>query len=83
MSGIAGYADFGQKYTFTARPRALRLRYKANVGNITSLGLKQGELTTDDVDPASIYVCITDWTARHSYIRASASRSIRSTPSIP
>lgn len=66
MSGIAGYADFGQKYTFTARPRALRLRYKANVGNITSLGLKQGELTMDDVDPASIYVCITDWTARHS-----------------
>lgn len=44
MSGIAGYADFGQKYTFTARPRALRLRYKANVGNITSLGLKQANL---------------------------------------
>lgn len=66
MEGIAGYADFGQQYTFTARPRALKLRYKATVGNIVSLGLKDGELTTDDIDPASIFVCITDWSARHS-----------------
>lgn len=66
MAGIAGYADFGRQYTYTARPRALKLRYKAMVGNIVSLGLKEGELTTDDVDPASIFVCITDWNARHS-----------------
>ena len=66
MSGIAGYADFGQQYTYTARPRALKLRYKASVGKIASLGLKDGELTTDDTDPASIFVCITDWNSRHS-----------------
>lgn len=66
MAGIAGYADFGQQYTYTARPRALKLRYKATVGNIVSLGLKDGQLTTEDIDPASIFVCITDWNARHS-----------------
>lgn len=66
MSGIAGYADFGQQYTYTARPRALKLRYKASVGKIASLGLKDGEPTTDDTDPASIFVCITDWNSRHS-----------------
>lgn len=66
MEGIAGYADFGQQYTFTARPRAMKLRYKATVGNIALLGLKDGELTTDDVDPVSMFVCITDWNARHS-----------------
>lgn len=66
MAGIAGYADFGQQYTYTARPRALKLRYKASVGKIASLGLKDGELTTGDTDPASIFVCITDWNSRHS-----------------
>lgn len=66
MEGIAGFADFGQQYTYTARPRAMKLRYKATVGNIVSLGLKEGELTTNDIDPVSMFVCITDWNARHS-----------------
>ncbi len=66
MSGFAGYARFGQKYEYTARPSAVKLRYKANVGKISLLGLKDGVLTTDDIDPATVFVCITDWTDRHS-----------------
>lgn len=66
MSGFAGYARFGRKYEYTARPSAVKLRYKANVGKISLLGLKDGVLTTDDIDPATVFVCITDWTDRHS-----------------
>ena len=66
MSGISGYARFGQKYEFSARPSALKLRYKANVGKISVLGLKKEILTTEDTDPATVFVCITDWTDRHS-----------------
>lgn len=65
MSGFAGYARFGQKYRFSARPRALRLRYRADVGLISLPGLKKDALTTDDTDPAAVFVCITDWTDRH------------------
>jgi len=66
MSGLAGYARFGQKYEYTARPSALKLRYKANVGNLELLGLKKDVFTTDDIDPVIMFVCITDWTDRHS-----------------
>ena len=67
MSGIAGYARFGQIYEFSARPIALRVRYKAKITNIQFLGLKEGSgLTTGDLDKARIFVCITDWTSRHS-----------------
>lgn len=66
MSGFAGYARFGQKYAYTARPSALKLRYKADVNKIALLGLKKEVLTTEDTDPATMFVCITDWTDRHS-----------------
>ncbi len=66
MSGFAGYARFGRKYVFSARPSALKLRYKANVGKISLLGLKKDVLTVDDTDPATVFVCVTDWTDRHS-----------------
>lgn len=59
-----GYARFGVKYTYTARPKALRIHYKATIDKVTLPG-KTG-LTTDDYDYAKILVCITDWSARHS-----------------
>lgn len=59
-----GYARFGIKYSYSARPRALRVRYNATVGNVTDKG--STGLTTDDVDYARLFVCVTDWTARHS-----------------
>lgn len=66
MSGLAGYACFGQKYEFTARPTALRVRYKATITPLEVLGLKKDSgLTLEDLDRARILVCITDWTAQH------------------
>lgn len=59
-----GYASFGQPYTFSVRPTALKVRYKATITNVTNTG--SGPLTTDDIDPGRIYVCITNWTARHA-----------------
>lgn len=58
-----GFARFGVRYTFTARPRALRLHINATVTQVTNA---KGPLTTDDIDPARVYVCITNWTDRHA-----------------
>lgn len=59
-----GFARFGIKYTFTARPKALRVHYKAVITQVTHTG--KSSLTTSDYDPARIYVCITDWQDRHA-----------------
>lgn len=59
-----GHARFGYRYAFTARPRGLRLRYNATVEKVTHKG--ETSLTTDDIDSARIFVCITDWTERHA-----------------
>lgn len=66
-----GYARFGQKYTFTARPSALRVRLKANIGTMTHIGandpLKDKEhIKGQTKDVARIYYCITDWRERHT-----------------
>ncbi len=59
-----GYARFGTKYTYSARPKALRVRYQATVGKYTNTG-KTG-MSTNDYDYQRIFVCIVDWSARHS-----------------
>ena len=58
-----GYARFGVQYSYSARPRALRVHVNATVTQVTNA---KGPLTTDDIDPARVYVCITTWTDRHS-----------------
>ena len=58
-----GYARFGVQYSYSARPRALRVHVNATVTQVTNA---KGPLTTDDIDPARVYVCITNWTDRHS-----------------
>lgn len=59
-----GLAHFGVVYDFTARPTALRLRYNATITNVTNPG--NSSLTTEDLDQGRIFVCITDWTSRHT-----------------
>ena len=59
----SGYARFGTQYTYSARPRALRVRVNATVTQVTNA---KGPLTTNDIDPARVYVCITNWTDRHT-----------------
>lgn len=67
---LSGYARFGQKYGFTARPSALKVRYKAKITNYTFIsGLKEGlskDMVDKEIDKARIFVCITDWSTRHS-----------------
>lgn len=60
-----GFARFGVKYAFSARPTALRLHCKATVTPATN-GKSGTPLQTGDTDPARIYVCVIDWSARHS-----------------
>lgn len=59
-----GLAHFGVVYDFTARPTALSLRYNATITNVTHTG--NSSLTTEELDQSRIFVCITDWTARHT-----------------
>lgn len=66
MAGTIGTAAFGQKYAYSARPSALKLRYF-----MESLGLveKDGEkLKAGDSDIATIFVCIVDWKGRHNVL---------------
>ena len=55
-----GTASFGSPYAWTARPTALRVKARATVGNIQTLGAKKDELSTSDISPARIFVCICD-----------------------
>ena len=59
-----GFARFGVKYDFSARPRALQLRYNATISKVTNVG--KSDLTTDDIDKSRIFVCVIDWTGRHA-----------------
>lgn len=66
-----GYARFGQKYTFTARPLALKVRLKAHIGTITHVGANDPGKDKEHIkgqtkDVARIYFCITDWRERHT-----------------
>ena len=60
-----GTVSFGQKFTYTARPTALKLYYKAEIGTVTAAGTST-YINVDEQDQASIVVCITDWSNRHA-----------------
>ena len=61
-----GTVGFGQKYTYTARPTALQLNYKASFGSkICTKYTHENELKECDHDQASVMVCIINWDARH------------------
>lgn len=64
-SDTFGFARFGVKYAFSARPRALRVHCKATITPVTNTG-NGGHLSEGDPDPARIYVCVIDWNARHA-----------------
>lgn len=66
-SGLAGTVNFGKVYDWTARPRALKVRYKARVGTIDKLGSKDPDKDSykDQPDRSRIFVAVVDWTAQH------------------
>lgn len=63
MSGTNGTVGFGQPFTYTARPRSLRFRYHATVGQVDFN--KYGTLAVGEQDISTVYVVIVDWSARH------------------
>lgn len=64
MDGSIGYAHFGQKYPYSARPSALKLKYAATINKIEKVA-NGAPATTSDIDKARIFVCIIDWNAQH------------------
>lgn len=71
LPAMAGYARFGQKYEFTARPSAIKVRIKTTINTITMLHPDNKfplpeAAKVGNTDPSRIFVCITDWDNRHS-----------------
>ena len=67
QAGIAGTAHFGQVYNWTARPAALKVSYKANVGVINNVGTQDpdGDQYNEKQDVSCIYAVVVDWSAQH------------------
>lgn len=62
----SGTANFGAEYTWNARPKAFKFKYKSTVGNIDVVGssdpLKELE---GQPDRARVYAVVVDWSERH------------------
>lgn len=69
-SGFSGTAHFGKKYGWTARPSALRVRYKADVGIVDEAGSHDPEKNewVGRQDVARIYAAVVDWTRQHDVV---------------
>ena len=64
MDGMVGYAQFGQPYTYSARPAALKLKYAAEIGEINRV--KNDPPVSTGIDKGRIFVCIVEWSDRHA-----------------
>ena len=64
MDGTVGYAQFGQPYTYSARPAALKLKYAAEIGEINRV--KNDPPVSTGIDKGRIFVCIVEWSDRHA-----------------
>ncbi len=61
-----GVVEFGQPYTWKARPTAMRVKYYAEKIGTIDIDKKYGApLKEGDQDKARIFVAIVDWNARH------------------
>lgn len=71
-SGMNGFVDFGHKYTWQARPAALKLKLHATLGNV-NINKHNGPLPTGRSDVATVYVAVVDWNAKHRVTSGTAS----------
>lgn len=62
-----GTVRFGVPYIWDARPRALRLKYWADIGTVNVAKHKE-VIKVGEPDQGSIYVCIIDWTEQHGVV---------------
>ena len=67
MSGFSGTANFGKVYNWTARPKALKVDYKAEVGAINQIGSDDpdGDAYKGKQDTSRIYAVVIDWSKQH------------------
>ena len=65
QSGTNGAVEFGQDFDYKgARPSALKVTYKATIGNVTDTK-HAAKIAKGSPDQGMIMVCIVDWTTRH------------------
>lgn len=67
FKGTTGTVGFGQKYDYTARPKALRVKYHATIGKV-DINKYNGPLAVGEQDQSSIFVSIVNWTERHNVV---------------
>ena len=69
-SGFSGTANFGKVFDWTARPVALKVSYKANVGLIDKVGTNDpdGESFNGKQDVSRIYAVVIDWSKQHGVV---------------
>lgn len=60
----SGTVSFGQRYTYTARPKSLKFKYHATVGTV-NINKWETIISQGEQDISTIYVAIVDWSARH------------------
>lgn len=69
QDGMSGTASFGQKYAWTARPKALRVKYRSEIGVIDYVGqstpAEYGIVEGETEDKARIFAAVIDWSAQH------------------
>lgn len=67
-ASMSGTASFGQSFDYNARPTALKVKLHATIGTVDQEGNSSNpnQLKKGEMDKARVYVCITDWTARHA-----------------
>ena len=67
MSGFSGTANFGKVYNWTARPKAMKVDYKAEVGIIDKKGSSDpiGDEYSGKQDTSRIYAVVIDWSKQH------------------
>lgn len=74
-ASMTGTVKFGSKYTYTARPTALRVKYHAKTGAVDILRSKNPApgISKGDPDKARIFVAIVDWSQPHTVVSGTSS----------
>ena len=67
QNGTGGDVRFGQKYPWKSRPSAMRVSYKAEVGDVDYVNTTTTvNIPKNSPDKARIFVAVVDWTGPHT-----------------
>lgn len=72
---FTGTVKFGSPYTYTARPKAMRVKYHATTDNIDIVRSKNPApgVVKGDPDKCRIFVAIVDWNQPHTVVSGTSS----------